>query len=58
MATPASLFELMTMFENRTPDPDKPFYYEKSTHTINFGYGLNLTGNTGLKTSFERCELR
>ena len=41
--TPSSLVDFITHFESGELDSENPFYYESSTTTINFGYGLNLT---------------
>ncbi|RDU99812.1 hypothetical protein [Trinickia dinghuensis] len=45
--TLSSLSEFTGHFENgdfAAKNFEDPFYYEKSTKTINFGYGINLTG--------------
>jgi hypothetical protein len=57
--TPQTLLNYITHFEAGNFKSTSPFYYESSTKTINFGYGINLTavenaalaGNTTIKSN-------
>lgn len=49
--TPSSLLDFVTYFESNNLDPENPFYYEASSATINFGYGINLTSAEQLAIS-------
>ena len=42
--TPTSVADFVLHFESNNLNGSSPFYYEPTTDTINFGYGINLSG--------------